>query len=180
MLFHAIRAVFPGRRCPFLEKSELVILSHIFTKKSRRWENVKPWKTSHSPFLPSRRVIHLIHNRSFHILWKTQTMSRLHLMRFERNLCRSYPQKMSSYPLANLVTGDMRGFAPRSTRGHHAPGRGGCGRIAPNIKSMEKTADFLTKGSVLAMLLKRKKPHGREKHESRNDPGGISVNAFFI
>ena len=76
--------------------------------------------------------------------------------------------------------GRYAGLCSALHQGASCPWSGGCGRIAPNIKSMEKTADFLTKGSVLAMLLKRKKPHGREKHESRNDPGGISVNAFFI
>ena len=60
------------------------------------------------PFLSRNRVFHTFHNRSFHIPWKTYPLPRLHLMRFTPKLCRNYPQKSLTYPLAKVANGGRR------------------------------------------------------------------------
>ena len=52
--------------------------------------------------------------------------------------------------------------------------------VLTSTKIMEKTADFLTKEPVLAMLLNRKSRMGGKGYESCNDPGRVQVAAFFI
>ena len=199
--FRLLRAVFPFRPRHFSEKPELVILSHIFTKKSSRLKNVNCWKTFRLPFLPSKKVFHIIHNRAFHALGKNKRRSSLHFMRSDQKLCRVCQQKNAG--LSTCRIGKRKG----KRWGLRGPSSAGLiiasplqvdlrrlrlrivatidavlGRTAPNYpnKIHGKNSAFLDKGAGSCYAFETEKAHRREKHESCNDPGGVPVNAFLV